>query len=341
LKDIGLPLVVQTRLAHCLSVISKLKLPDALRERAKDAQELADELNLKSPELLEKILRLLASHGILSENSSARFGLTDLSLPLVSDHPSRSRDFFCLFLGELHSKVYSNLRPSLINGENPFHFTFQADNWEYFETHPEEGAEFNRMMQESVLQSIQPLSSDYPYSQFRNIMDVGCGLGSFLFAILDKNPNAKGILFDRPQVIQEVRVPDSLQDRVQMEGGNFLEKVPSMGEDSLILMKFVSHNWDDDKVGILLKNCFDALSGKNSRLVIIELLVPEYGANDLSSKFIQAFDLDMLAFCNGRERKRSDFERILKKAGFVLTRIIPSSFTFPARYHFIEAMKPQ
>jgi hypothetical protein len=63
-------------------------------------------------------------------------------------------------------------------------------------------------------------------------------------ALLRANPAAKGVLFDRPNVIAEARHVIhglGLNERVELVEGDFFEEVPA-GAD-LYLLKWILHDW--------------------------------------------------------------------------------------------------
>jgi hypothetical protein len=84
-------------------------------------------------------------------------------------------------------------------------------------------------------------------------------------------------------------------------------------------MKWIIHDWDDEKSITILRNCRSRMRA-NARLVLVDCVVPESDEPHFS-KFI---DLNMLVMTGGKERTAKEFEQLLSAAGFKLLRIIPT-----------------
>jgi O-methyltransferase domain len=114
-------------------------------------------------------------------------------------------------------------------GENAFRHIHDESIWEYREKHPEESAVFDRAMAGGTAALDRALIDAYDFSRFRSIVDVGGGTGALLRALLGAYPSLHGVLFDRPHVIEGVRI-----ERAEIVGGNFFERVPA-GADAYLL----------------------------------------------------------------------------------------------------------
>jgi hypothetical protein len=87
------------------------------------------------------------------------------------------------------------------------------------------------------------------------------------------------------------------------------------------LLKNILHDWDDDRSVAILQNCRRAMQ-PGHRLLIVELLLER----DASDPIGPISDVQMMMVCNeGRERGRADFERLFRRAGFELRRILPTA----------------
>jgi len=93
--------------------------------------------------------------------------------------------------------------------------------------------------------------------------------------------------------------------------------VPSGGE--AYILKWIIHDWDDERSMMILKNCHRAMT-ENGKLLLVEAVVPR-GSEPHFSKFI---DLNMLVMTGGRERTENEYRMLLEASGFKLTSIIPS-----------------
>jgi len=300
-------------------VIAKLGIPDLLKSGPKTAEELAEATKMHAPSLF-RILRALASVGVLSSANGGRFAQTPVSETLVTDAPGSLRWFAVSELGQEHYPAWGNLMHSVKTGEIAFDNFFGVDIWKYFQQNPEDAAVFNDSMSSVTAATNEAILSLYDFSNFGTVVDVGGGHGGLITSILKSNPKVKGILFDAPQVIEGARPKleaAGLAERCETVAGDFFKSVPAGGD--AYVMKWIIHDWDDEKSITILRNCRSRMRA-NGRLILVDCVVPESDEPHFS-KFI---DLNMLVMTGGKERTAKEFEQLLGAAGFRLLRIIPT-----------------
>jgi hypothetical protein len=69
-----------------------------------------------------------------------------------------------------------------------------------------------------------------PGRQRHGTVDVGGANGSLLHLLLEANPSLRGIVLDRPNIVEEAAAETAkrgLTDRADVIGGNFFESVPA------------------------------------------------------------------------------------------------------------------
>lgn len=307
-------------MSRAVYVLAKLGIPDLLKDSAKTADEIAAITNMHAPSLY-RVLRALVSVGILRPAEGERFGLTPLSETLLTDAPGSFRWFMISELGQEHYPAWGNLMHSVKTGEVAFDNLFGMDVWKYFAKNPDEAAVFNNSMSGTSAAVNEAITSLYDFSNFHTLVDVGGGHGGLITGILKNNSHLKGILFDAPEVIEVARKKvdaAGLNDRCRTLSGNFFESVPSGGD--AYIMKWIIHDWDDERAIKILENCRKHMTA-NSRLIVVDCVVPENDAPDFS-KF---FDLNMLVMTGGKERTETEFRNLLEVAGFRLLRITPTN----------------
>lgn len=306
-------------MSRAIYVIAKLGIPDLLKDGAKTAEEIAATTNMHAPSLY-RILRALVSVGVLSSEEGGRFGLTPLSETLVTDAPGSMRWFMVSELGQEHYPAWGNLMHSVKTGETAFDSLYGMDVWRYFEKNPDDAKVFNDSMSGTSAAVNEAIASLYDFSRFNTLVDVGGGYGGLITGILKRNPQLKGILFDAPEVIEGARgrvAAAGVSDRCETISGSFFESVPPGGD--AYIMKWIIHDWDDDRSIQILENCRKHMSS-DSKLILVDCVVPENDAPDFS-KF---FDLNMLVMTGGMERTEAEFRDLLLRAGFRLLRVIPT-----------------
>jgi hypothetical protein len=309
-------------IARCIYVLAKLGIADLINDEPQTADDLAAATGTHGPSLF-RVLRALASVGVITQDERKRFGATPLS-DTLRDVPGSIRAFAMTELGEEHYPAWGELLHSVHTGGIAFDHAFGENCWEFFAKHPENAKIFNDAMSGMTAQANQALHAVYDFAGIKKIMDVGGGHGGLITSILGKNPGMTGILFDSPQVIDGAKAKveaSAIADRCELVGGDFFQSVPA-GADAIIL-KWIIHDWNDQQSVAILKNCHSALP-ENGKLILVEAVVPATSEPHFS-KFI---DLNMLVMTGGRERTEEEFRQLYQDSGFKLTRIVPTESPF-------------
>ena len=314
-----LQLITGFWMSRAVCVFAQLGIADLLQSGPKTAGELAEATGTHAPSLY-RLLRALASTGIVKSEEEGRFGLTSLSETLITGAPGSIRSFIMSELGQEHYPAWGNLMHSIKTGEIAFDNEFGKDVWKYFAHHPEHAAVFNDSMSSMTAAANEAILSVYDFSQFGKIVDIGGGHGGLITSILTRNPEAKGVLFDAAEVIEGARPKiesAGLGDRCETIAGDFFKAVPAGGD--AYVMKWIIHDWEDEKAIRILKNCRQQMRS-DARVIIVDCVVPENDQPDFS----KTFDLNMMVMTGGKERTEAEFRDLLTAAGFELVRVIPT-----------------
>ncbi|MEP0919660.1 acetylserotonin O-methyltransferase [Leptolyngbya sp. DQ-M1] len=309
--------------ARSIHLAAKLGVADLFDDQPKTIAQLAAGTQT-DPRSLYRLLRALGSVGIFTEVSDQCFALTPLGATLKSDSPGSMRYAAMAQMGDDHSLGWSNGLHSLKTGEVAFDAAAGMPVWDYYAQHPEAGKVFSQSMTSMGTAIAEAVAASYDFSEFRTIVDVGGAQGSLISAILRSHPHLKGILFDLSEIIATV----SVDENIQPVAGNFFESVPTGGD--AYLMRWIIHDWDDEKSSIILRNCHRAMSDQ-SKLLLVEGIIPP-GNEPAPVKLI---DVIMLLMTGGRERTEAEYRSLLRSNGFELTRVIPT----PSMLSIIEAVK--
>ena len=154
-----------------------------------------------NPAALRRLLRAAATAGLVAENANGTFALTPLGDCLRKDVPYSVRDFFIAETAPGHWLPWGRLHDAVKRGGAVSDETLGMPVWEYYAKNQEEGLTFARGMgnlSAMVAADVAPL---YDPSRFTKIVDVGGSQGVMLHALLARAPNARGVLFDRPEII--------------------------------------------------------------------------------------------------------------------------------------------
>lgn len=307
------------RQSRCVGAAVELGLPEQLAGGPRTAADLAAEAGAHEPSL-RRLLRALVAMGVVTEDASGRFAMTPLGEELRND---RLGPLARLFSREQHWRSWARLDHSIRTGERSFDFVHGMRNWDYYATHPEEGAIFDAAMSANSRAVSKAVANVYDFSRFPIVGDVGGGDGTLLIEILHRNPTVRALLFDRPDVIDRAkkRLSESgVLDRCQLVGGSFFDTVPTGA--GVYLMKSIIHDWDDDEVEKILERCRAAVGNTGARLLLVERVLPEHIDAEALDTLLS--DLNMLANPGGRERTGAQYGALLARAGFMLERIIPT-----------------
>ena len=306
-------------ISEALGVAAELGIADSLSDGPKTSAELATAASAHEPSLF-RILRSLASVGVFAETSVRTFVNTPLSEPMRSDVPGSMRTGLRFMARPWHFAAWGNMLHSALTGETASKKTFGQEIFEWFAANPEEGELFNQAMTSMSAGAAPAIVQAYDFSDIDTLADIAGGHGYLLSQILKANPSMKGILFDLDHVIAgagELLEREGVADRVQTVSGDFFKEVPPA---DAYLMKHIIHDWDDQRAIMIMQSIHRAMQG-NGKLLIVEMIVPE-GNDPHPSKLL---DLEMLTLPGGIERTEREYEQLLEKAGFRLSRTIPTA----------------
>jgi hypothetical protein len=316
--------------SSALWVAAELGIADLLKNGPRPVVELAAQTRTDEGALY-RTLRLLAMVGIFAEIEPRHFVLTPVGELLRSDVPNSLRDAMVWIGDPLHFQVAGDFLHSVKTGQPTVEHLTGKPAFEYFAAEPVEFDRFHRAMTTMSAMAIHAVLEVYDFSSFSTIVDVAGGHGYVICEILRKHPNLKGILFDLPDVVPggDDRIRQvALNSRCRTAAGDFFKSIPEGGD--LYLMKNIIHDWAEDRALTILGNCRAALHGKpDGRLVLLELVVPPGDVPHMS----KIIDIEMLFFPGGRERTEQEYAELFAKAGFRLTRVVPTK----SPYSLIEA----
>jgi len=299
---------------------AKVGIADHLADGPKSAAEAAPGMHLHPP-TLHRFMRTLAGLGILAEMDNQRFGLTPLGEALKAGAPGGARATLLSFCGPTFWRTWEHLKFSLETGKSAFALTWGMPIFDYFGQHPEEAALFSESM--VGFHGAEPLAvaEAYDFSPFEVVVDVGGATGNLLAEILRHNAGPRGILFDRPLVVQDAPAlleARGVKDRVTIEAGDFFESVPA-GADAYVLSHIV-HDWNDSQCATILGHCRRAIHPEG-RLLIVEMVLPAGDAPHLG----KLMDMVMLTFPGGQERTEAEYSALLASSGFRLESVVPTA----------------
>jgi hypothetical protein len=307
-------------ISAALHVAVRLRIPDHLASGPASVEALAA-ATLVDADRLYRVLRALASVGIFEEQDSRRFASNAAADLLRSDSGSL-RDIALFMTNRLHFQVYAEMLHSVRTGQPAVEHVTGRPVFEVFAAGTEDSRLFNDAMTSMSAAVVPAVLTAYDFSGIGLLVDVAGGHGQVLASILREYPAMRGVLFDLDHVI------DGAHDHVRKMGvanrcrtiaGNFFTGVPEGGD--AYLMKHIIHDWNDEQALGILHNIRTAMARRpHARVLLIEAIVPEGPQPDLG----KLVDLEMMLMPGGRERTEAEFDVLFARAGFELTRVVPT-----------------
>jgi hypothetical protein len=305
---------------YCISqliyVAAELGIADRLASGPRHATELAVELRTHDRSLY-RLLRALASVGIFAEDPNGRFTLTPMAELLRSGVRGSQRTNIQMMVGQFY-EAWGSLIGSIRNGRPVFESIHGQPFFDYLAEHPDQAQIFDDAMTARNARKTRAMLDAYDFSGIGVLADIGGGNGTTLMAALGRYPEMKGVLFDRPGVVERARPgieQAGLSSRCQIASGNFLERVPA-GADAYLL-RHILHNWDDEHSLAILNSVYEAMDNR-AKLLIVDRIISR--GND--PVFGKIMDLNMLVMLGGSERTEEEFRRLFESAGLRLLRIL-------------------
>jgi hypothetical protein len=297
--------------SRCLHVVAELGIADVLGDVPQTAHSLA-QASGTNPQALHRVLRALCNHGVFVHDGET-FAHNAASRVLRSDEPGSMRSLARMMGMKVHWDAYGALDEGLRSGRPAIAAIVEGGLFGYLSTHPEEGRLFHEAMAGKSFAQVGPVVAAYDFSSFRTIGDIGGGLGHLLSAVLEGVPQARGVLFDLPQVIDQAR--RQANPRINYIGGDFFrDPVPPC--DAYMMMT-VLHDWSDEESIAILKN-IKVNAPRNAKLLIVEGVVQP----DARDSFLMDLDIEMLVMTTGRERTLKEWRTVISAAGMRLTRVM-------------------
>jgi O-methyltransferase domain/Dimerisation domain len=303
-----------------LQVAMRLDIAARLSNGPRPVADLARETGVQTDGLY-RVLRALAGLGIFAESSPRTFALTRAA-ELLRRGPGSLGDGVEFITDLLHFQTYAEALHSVQTGQPAAEKVVGMPLFEYLAKTPQWSTSFNNAMTAFSANVMPAVLKAYDFSGVGTLVDVAGGHGHVLTSVLRDYPQMRGVLFDLEHVIagsSPLLAASGVQNRVRAESGDFFKAV-SAGGDAYI-MKHIIHDWDDERAAAILSNIRKALDGKpQGRVILLEAVLAAGNAPD----FAKLLDLEMMLFPGGRERTAEEFGALFNRAGFTLTRVVPT-----------------
>jgi O-methyltransferase domain len=318
--------VVQARLWNIISgpwkycallAFTQLEVADHLGDRPAETGELAARCHA-DPDALGRLLRCCASLGIVAATPAGRWALTVEGTALRAG-------------GSMRAAVLANSGPpawgamlilsdAVRTGKPVFGPIAGKGFYDWHADQPEHGRIFQEFMVARSAAAAEVIAG-LDFGSATVVADIGGGYGSVIAAVLEANPQLRGILLDRSDVLPGAAqwlAGRGLGGRCELVEGDYLNERDIPAAD-VYLLGSILHNHDDDEARLILGGLIAERTG--ARVICAEILLPDDPAVPHTGT-----DLDMsLLAIGGRERTHGQYTDLLGSAGLTVARVIPTA----------------
>ncbi|MCL9783290.1 hypothetical protein M9194_17815 [Vibrio sp. S4M6] len=304
---------------QCVATVVELKIADLIESGVTHIDDLAQKTSSRSGKLY-RIMRFLTAKGVFTEHPGQKFSLNKESKQLLSSHPENIQDFIKLHASYFYQgagKIYESMSTDV----TPFELEFGSIAGQYFRDNDVAGEIYNSAMKENSELYGRLITELYDFSSYKNIIDIGGGIGSLIVNILLKYQSANGINFDIPNLQQRSEEYIGLSEvshRCKYVSGDFYESIPQGGD--IYLMKAILHGKTQEEAATLLEKCRQTMVSAKAKLLVIERAIINNSAH-----YVEACtnDINMLNVTAGKVRTLAEFESLYDICGLNLHQIIP------------------
>jgi hypothetical protein len=289
-----------------LAAAVELGIPDSLPG---SVESVAEATGLPTASL-HRLLHALGELGAVERDGDDLWRLSAKGEPLHSGHP-RSLAHAALEYAGIMGDRWRRLPEALRQGAawRP------PDFFDEVAGAPELRVAHHRTLASYADHDYRPLAAAVELDGVERLVDAGGGHGVLLQMLLERAPDLRGVLLDRPEVVREARFPEGMDQRIELRAGTFFAPWDFGRCDAVVLAR-VLHDWPDPEALQLLRRARESV-GPGGRLFVAEMVLDERAhAGALC-------DLHLLAVTGGRERTRREFDVLLAAGGFRLRQVKP------------------
>lgn len=318
-----LDLMVAFRHSKTMFAAISLGVFDALAGEPKTLESLAKQLQLN----LDALARLLdgcVGLGLLQHGETG-YRNTPAATAYLSRSSPRRLTGYIGYSNDVLWKLWEHLEDAVREGSHRWKQVYGVDEpiFDHFFRTEELKREFLFGMHGMGLISSPQIVAAFDLSRFRRLVDLGGATGHLAIAACQRYPSLHGVVFDLPAAVplaREVVGATPVAGRIEMVAGDFFND--PLPEGDLFALGRILHDWAEEKIRRLLGKIYERLPAGGAVLIAEKLLDQDH----TGPSWPQMQSLNMLLCTEGKERTLSEYEALLRQAGFseVLGRTTPS-----------------
>ncbi len=308
-----LDLIEAFRRSKTMFTAVRLGVFDALAAGEQDAATLAAKLGLNE-EALRRLLDGCVSLGLV-ERLTGAYRNTELAQRYLVNSSAESLAGYINYSDQSLYVLWSHLDDAVREGTNRWMQAFGGRNalFDFYFRDSVTTASFLGGMHGFGQISSPSVVRAFDLSGFKHLADLGGATGHLAMAACEAYPQMRATVVDLPPVMpfaREYIARASVRARIETLACDFfVEQLPAA---DLYALGRILHDWGDERIASLLAKIVSALPA-NGALLIAETLLDEDRTGPRASVMQ---DLNMLVCTEGRERTLTEYEELLKGAGF-------------------------
>uniref|UniRef100_A0A8C7DW79 Acetylserotonin O-methyltransferase n=1 Tax=Naja naja TaxID=35670 RepID=A0A8C7DW79_NAJNA len=302
-----------------ISTACELGVFDVLRESGEllSSTTIAERLST-SPIGMKRLLEACVGLNLLTlewKDGKDLYGNTDFTnLYLVKSSP-KSQYHSIIFHSEVVYPSMQYLPDAVREGKNQIPSIYGSPSNKTFEViyrSKEELQTFSNFMNELWPVLGREVLSAFDLSQFPLICDLGGNTGGLAKELISLYPKCTVTIFDLPEVVEASKnhcLP-SEDTQITFHAGDFFKD--PLPEADLYILARILHDWSDERCSQLLHKVYQACK-PGGGVLIVEMLLDEDRRGPLAAHI---YALLVLLYLEGKERSTTEFNVLLRKAGF-------------------------
>ncbi len=308
-----LELIDAFRRSKAMFAAVSLGVFEALRENPAGAASLGARLET-AVEPLERLLDACVGMGLLRKSGTDYHNQPVAETYLCHNSPL-SLTGYILYSNEALFPMWAHLEDAIREGSPRWTQTFgwQGSIFDHFFRTDDRRRSFLHGMHGFGQLSSPAVVTAFDLSRFRSLADLGGATGHLAVAACEHYPELRATVLDLPIVIPITRehiAASSAASRIEAITGDFFQD--ALPTADLYALGRILHDWPDHQMRSLLAKIHGALPPAGA-LLIAEKLLDEDKTGPTTAN-LQS--LNMLVCTEGRERTATEYEILLRAAGF-------------------------
>lgn len=290
------------KITYILIAANNLKIFDALDEKSKSLENIADQININS-DRIEPILNALTHYKLIRKDENGYF--LDEYKDILNKN-SRYNQLGYLEFAKTILERYENLENAIKNPEQ------SKNNFRKLVNNNSSG--FLKGMNANAITQAKFIIDNYNFENHK-ILDVGAGAGTYSIQIAKKYKNAEVLMIDLPEMSKlqkEIIEKENLTDSIKLMECDYNNKFPNESFDDILAFAII-HQEPIERLEKLIKNMYINLK-PGGNLFITSFFLED---DKLTPEFAVQFSVEMLVSSNnGRVYTHNEIKRIIKSVGF-------------------------